>query len=137
AEDYVTYIMYTEGQARAMRRYAPGAMYSLEIRALADLGAYRAAGFREEQILAWLGTDEPSPGFVSELDDLGVVSILGTLGGSRSLDREMARSRDDSPYSAYAEYGVDIIATDRPRAALKEILSDGARADARRRCGLD
>ncbi len=88
-----------------------------------------------ERILAWTGTDDPSPELNEALDARDVPVIFGTLGNpGESIDGAIARSGEEGRYRAIAETGVDIIATDRPIAAYQALREEREIAPALETC---
>jgi glycerophosphoryl diester phosphodiesterase len=96
---------------------------SASIGSLGELGEHEDRGVAIEQILAWTGTERPSPYLYEALDVRDVPVLFGTLGDpARSIDGEIARTGEESRYRDIAGYGADIIATDRPIEAYEALL---------------
>ena len=125
ATERVVVIAYTEGQAAALVRRFPNTMISATVMSMEDVDNLIAAGLREDQILAWTGTEAPSPLLYEELDARGIEVAFGTLGGSRSIDREIEATRNDARYASLVAEGIDMIATDRPFAAYEALALAG------------
>ncbi|MEM6525239.1 MAG: glycerophosphodiester phosphodiesterase family protein [Bacteroidota bacterium] len=62
-------------------------------------------------LLGFVGTREPDATHYNKLQELGIKTILGTLG---NLDKSAVAKGDDSVYASYVSNGANIIATDRP-----------------------
>ncbi len=135
-EDSVILIAYNLGSANRLLELAPDMLLSLSLSDLADLTAARFAGVPDANIVAFTGTRIPRPDLYSELDSEDIEVIFGTLGRpDRSLDGVFARLGTDERYAELGENGVDIIATDRPRAAA-EALAVAERLPVEGRCGV-
>ena len=125
ASDRVIYIAYSMAAARKLHRLAPNSMISLSLNSQTDLNRAVAAGVPDDKLVAFTGTDEPSPRLNNLLDDRDVEVIFGTLGGRDSIDNEIRKSGDDARYAEIAALGVDILGTDRPLEAHRALLADG------------
>lgn len=130
AENRVIYISYTLAQARRLNALAPDSMLSVGIETIDDLESVRAAGIPLNRVVAWTGTAAPNAALVAALQEEGVESAFGTLGGRRSIDNAIAASGDNRRYLEIAELDVRVIATDRPREAAAVLPSSDA-------CGID
>ena len=64
-------------------------------------------------MIAFTGTRLSAVELYERIHELGMLTILGTLG---NLD-DMAEARGDSLYQIWHEMGADILSTDRPFAA--------------------
>ncbi|MEO1150112.1 MAG: glycerophosphodiester phosphodiesterase family protein [Pseudomonadota bacterium] len=122
-QDRVIYIAYTLAQARKLHRLAPSAMISVSVDTISELNSVTAAGIPADRLLAFTGTREPKPRLFRFLDQQNVEVIFGTLGGRDALDKQIARSGDDSMYTDLSEQGVDILATDRPLEAYEALAA--------------
>lgn len=120
-EDRVIYIAYSMASARKLHRLAPNSMISLSVQSQSDLNRAVAAGIPADKLLGFTGTESPRARLFNLLNDQDVEVIFGTLGGRRSIDRDIATSGDDDRYNDFAEMGVDILATDRPIQAHKAL----------------
>ena len=135
AEDRVILIAYSMASARKLHRLAPDAMISLAVSSQSELNRAVASGLPEDRLMGFTGTDAPRPRLFHLLDRRAVEVIFGTLGGRDSIDRAIAEAGDEDLYGDIAAAGVDIIATDRPRAAHRALLAAG-RAPAAGVCGI-
>ncbi|MEO1220811.1 MAG: glycerophosphodiester phosphodiesterase family protein [Pseudomonadota bacterium] len=114
----VILIAYTQGQALRLYELAPDMLISYSVNAPGDLDAIVEAGIPAENIVAFTGTRGARPDLYEALDAQDVEVIFGTLGRrDRSLDGVFERFGTDERYAELGDGGVDIIATDRPRAA--------------------
>lgn len=117
-EQGVILIAYTKAQALRLYELAPEMLISYSVNEPADLDEILREGVPIENIVAFTGTRTVRPDLYSYLDRQDVEVIFGTLGRpDRSLDGTFARFGTDERYAELGEGGVDIIATDRPRAA--------------------
>lgn len=134
-EDRVIYIAYSMASARKLHRLAPKSMISLSVQSQSDLNRAVAAGIPADRLLGFTGTEGPRARLFNLLNDQDVEVIFGTLGGRRSIDRDIANSGDNDRYNDIAEMGVDILATDRPIAAHQALESSGNAAQSGT-CGI-
>lgn len=135
AEDRVILIAYSMASAQKLHSLAPDMMISLSVNSQSELNRAVAAGVPEDRLIAFTGTDEARPRLLTLLDRRNIEGIFGTLGGANSIDAAIAQSGDDRRYAEIAADGVDIIATDRPRAAYNA-LREAGRAPASGVCGV-
>lgn len=135
AEDRVILIAYSLASAQKLHRLAPGAMISLSVNSQSELNRAVAAGVPADRLMGFTGTEAPRPRLFSTLNSRDVEVIFGTLGGRSSIDNEIFRDGEPQRYVALADDGVDIIATDRPRAA-HQALSNAGRAATDGVCGV-
>lgn len=125
AADRVIFITYSVPAAIRVHRLAPELMISTTIESEADLDALARARVDLSRILAWTGIAEPNSALNVALAGRGVEAMFGTLGGRESWDERFAASGDDQ-YAAFAETGIQLIATDRPAAAARDLdAADG------------
>jgi glycerophosphoryl diester phosphodiesterase len=125
-EQGVILIAYTQGQALRLYELAPEMLISYSVNAPGDLDEIVAAGIPAENIVAFTGTRVARPDLYASLDAQDVEVIFGTLGRpDRSLDGLFARFGTDERYAELGEGGVDVIATDRPRAAAAALAAAG------------
>ncbi len=68
------------------------------------------------KLLGFVGTREPNQAHYQKLQELGIKTILGTLG---NLDKSAVAKGDDAIYINYINNGANIIATDRPLEVAK------------------
>lgn len=132
----VILIAYTQGQALSLYELAPEMLLSYSVNAPGDLSEIVEAGIPAENIVAFTGTRVARPDLYSALDSQDVEVIFGTLGRpDRSLDGVFARFGTDERYAELGEGGVDVIATDRPRAAAAALEAAGRLPEAGT-CGI-
>ncbi|MHA7870960.1 MAG: glycerophosphodiester phosphodiesterase family protein [Hyphococcus sp.] len=129
AEDRVILIAYSMAAAQKLHRLLPDAMISLSLSSQSELNRVVAAGVPDDRILGFTGTEDPRPRLFSILNGRDVEVIFGTLGGRDSIDNDIARSGYEALYADIAAQGVDIIATDRPRAAHAALAAAGRAAE--------
>jgi glycerophosphoryl diester phosphodiesterase len=135
-EDRIILIAYSIEDALDLHRLAPEALISLSIERPGVLAEAIAAGLRAENLVAFTGTRLARPDLYSALDEADVEVIFGTLGGPGSIDNMLADLGLDERYVELGEAGVDILATDRPRAAA-EALEEAGRLPVAGSCGID
>ncbi|MDJ0643074.1 MAG: glycerophosphodiester phosphodiesterase family protein [Erythrobacter sp.] len=120
----VILIAYTAGQAQRLHSLAPEMLISYSIGKPGDLAEIVEAGVPADRIVAFTGTRTARPDLYRELDRQDVEVIFGTLGRSpNSIDNVNARFGTDERYAELSEGGVDVLATDRPRAAASALES--------------
>ncbi|MEO0397883.1 MAG: glycerophosphodiester phosphodiesterase family protein [Pseudomonadota bacterium] len=121
AEDRVILIAYSMAQAAKLHRLAPRMMISLSIENEDDFFQAVNGGIPDTRLLGFTGTREANARLNQRLETEGVEVIFGTLGGRRSIDQKIASTGDEKTYASLSQSGVDILATDRPRAALQAL----------------
>ncbi|MGV6802046.1 MAG: glycerophosphodiester phosphodiesterase family protein [bacterium] len=121
ATNRILYIAYSVGQARAIHRLHPEAMISVTVTSPNDLKDIAEADIPDNRIFAWTGNTQINPSLYSALNAENIEVIFGTLGGKDSIDKNIARTNNNSLYSDYAATGIDIIATDRPLVAASAL----------------
>lgn len=134
AQDVIL-IAYSVASAAKLHALAPEMLISLSIDRSGALEEAEAAGIARENIVAFTGTRLPDPNLYADLDQADVEVIFGTLGGARSIDKQLKRYGFDARYAELGERGVDIIATDRPRAAARA-LAEAKRLPQAGQCGV-
>ena len=117
AESYVMIIVYNVKAAQKIHSLNPNLLISVGIRNEKELDMVKASGLPFKNLVAFTGTTLKSAEFYDQLHQLGISCILGTLG---NLDQQAA-ARGDQLYLQHRKLGVDIFATDRPR-AVAEVL---------------
>jgi glycerophosphoryl diester phosphodiesterase len=126
AENRVIVITYSVGAARKMARIAPEVMIATTIESEEDLRDLENARLDLSHIVAWTGTDEPNSSLNIALAAKGIEASFGTGGGSRSWDRRFEHGGQEQ-YAAFAETGLELISTDRPFEAVRDLdAHDGA-----------
>ncbi|MBI1186430.1 MAG: glycerophosphodiester phosphodiesterase [Alphaproteobacteria bacterium] len=113
AEERVVVIVYSLRDAIVVHRLAPRLMLSVSNDETRDVQALTDAGVDLSRVLAWTGIEEPNAALNVSLRARGIEVLFGTLGGSGSWDRRFAREGDEG-YAAFAETGLQVIASDRP-----------------------
>lgn len=112
--------------SRLVAEAAPGLMISAPVDAIGDLD-----GLEPGRVVAWTGTQAPSPALWSALRERGVEVQFGTLGAAgRRLDDRYAADGDVSEYRDLAATGASLIATDTPLAAYGVLRPEAVRAAA-------
>ncbi|QGZ97025.1 glycerophosphodiester phosphodiesterase family protein [Terricaulis silvestris] len=131
----VVFITYSDDAAVRVHGLAPEMMLSISVDEASDIDALERRGIDLSRMLAWTGTEEPNAALNVTLDQRGVETIFGTLGNpERSWDGRFAREGREQ-YAAFADTGLEIIATDRPVEASRELdANDGADGLASLRC---
>lgn len=117
----VILITYNTDEAIEAHRALPGAMISATIHSARDLDALQRGGVDAAHVLAWTGTHEPDSGLNVALAQRGVEAMFGTLGRpGESWDSRFAQSGRDQ-YAAFADTGLQLIASDRPAEAVRDL----------------
>ncbi|MEW4447767.1 glycerophosphodiester phosphodiesterase family protein [Qipengyuania sp. JC766] len=124
----VVLIAYSVGSAVRLHQLAPDMTISLSMEEAGALDEAVTAGIPADRLVAFTGTRTVRPDLYAALDAADVEVIFGTLGGSRSLDRQFERDGSDARYAELGVSGVDIIATDRPREAARALREAGRMA---------
>jgi len=115
AQDQCIVITYSLNQALKAYDLAPGMLLSVAARNQKELDALLASKIPTKNMIAFTGTRLSPKTLYDRLEDLDIVSMLGTLG---NLDGR-AEARGDHLYKKWKDLGADIIATDRPIAVSK------------------
>ncbi len=139
AESNVILITYNDSEARQVAKLAPELMMTAGIGGPQDEAELLADGIDPDHLIAWTGTNSPSPGKWQALADKGIESAFGTLGrpGER-LDDTYWADGDPSEYSALARDGLTMLATDVPyRLARADGWIGTAQDIARKECMRD
>ena len=135
-EQGVILIAYTKAQALELYELAPDMLISYSVNAPGDLAEIVEAGIPAQNIVAFTGTRLAKPDLYAALEEQDVEVIFGTLGRpDRSLDGVFERFGTDERYAELGQGGVDIIATDRPRAAAMA-LAEAQRLPMPGSCGV-
>ena len=115
AEDNVIIITYTDEEALQVAKLAPELMMTAGIGNRDHEARMMEAGLNPDMLIAWTGTNRPSPGKWRGLASKGIESAFGTLGrkGER-LDDQYWADGDPSEYEAFVEGGLVLLATDEP-----------------------
>jgi glycerophosphoryl diester phosphodiesterase len=120
AEDRVVVIVYNEADAIIVHRLNDRLMISAPISSEGDVERLRRARVNLERLLAWTGTEEPNVELNTWLRARGIEVLFGTLGGRDSWDARFAREGERG-YGAFAQLGLQVIASDRPLAAHRAL----------------
>jgi glycerophosphoryl diester phosphodiesterase len=121
----VMFITYSVDGASRLHRVAPEAMQFVTINSAGDLDTLARRGVDLTHVVAWTGTSEPNSELNVALAQRGVEAEFGTLGGRDSWDARFEHEHHDQ-YAAFAETGVQVIATGRPGEAVHDLdVNDG------------
>lgn len=121
AEQRVIIIVYNTEDAIAVQRLAPELMISAPAESVPQLEALSSIRFDTSRIVAWTGTTEPNSALNVELAQKKIEVRFGTLGDQpTSWDNRFAREGDVG-YTALADTGIHMIASDRPLEAMRAI----------------
>ena len=121
AENNVIMITYNDEEAWQVAELAPDLMMTAGVGNRAHEAKLLEGGVDPEKLIAWTGTNEPSPGKWRGLASKGIESAFGTLGrpGER-LDDQYWADGDPSEYESLVESGLVLLATDEPYRLLGE-----------------
>lgn len=134
AQNRVVLVTYSDGAAIRLHRLAPDLMLYVTIESDAHAARLERAGVDLSRVIAWTGTSEPNSELNVALAQRGVESRFGTLGRpDQSWDARFAREGDEG-YAAFAETGLEQIATDRPAEAFRAIDAADGDGYAPQRC---
>ena len=111
AESFAAIITYRIEDASLVYSLNSEVIISVSARDDGALGQIVKSGIPTKNLLGFVGTREPQAGHYEKLEQLGIRTILATLG---NLDKSAEAKGDDTPYLTYFQNGADIIATDRP-----------------------
>lgn len=121
AEDYAAVITYNLQEALNVYHLNPKLMISITIPDEQTLQETLDASIPPSNIIAFTGTREANPNLYQKLHELGILTILGTLGDIDKKAKKMSAKESQAMYRQFIENGVDILATDRPIEAAKAI----------------
>jgi glycerophosphoryl diester phosphodiesterase len=110
AMDRVVFIVPSVGAAARLARLEPEAMLYVTITDEGDLDELERRGVDLDNVVAWTGDDEPNSALNIALAQRGVEARFG-----------MFRDAPASQAAAYAETGLQIIATDDPAATVADL----------------
>jgi glycerophosphoryl diester phosphodiesterase len=134
AANRVIFITYSLAAANRVHALAPELMIAVTIESEGDLAELERRDIDLTRILAWTGTDEPNAALNLALNQRGIETAFGTLGGRDSWDARFAREGREQ-YAAFAETGLTLISTDRPVEAGRDLdANDGEDGNAARQC---
>ncbi|MEQ9315870.1 MAG: glycerophosphodiester phosphodiesterase, partial [Henriciella sp.] len=115
AENNVVLISYTDDEALQIARLAPELMMTAGIGNRDHEAAMIEAGLDPENLIAWTGTNRPSPGKWRGLASKGIESAFGTLGrAGERLDDQYWADGAPSEYEDLLDGGLVMLATDTP-----------------------
>ncbi len=117
AEDRVVLIMYSFDQLGEYLALADDLVYSVPGATDEDVDALVRSGLPSAQAIAWLGVGTFDPDVLRRLHDLNVKAMLGTYGETD----ERAEKAGEAIYLQLLEQGIDVIATDRTRIAVRAV----------------
>lgn len=118
AEAYAAVITYRIQDAKKVHTLNKNLMISVSAMDKDAIEQLAKSGIPLEKVLGFVGTKIPSKSHYEKLHNLGIKTILGTLG---NLDNKAVAKGNDLVYRQYLADGADIIATDRPLEVAKVI----------------
>ena len=113
--DNVIAIVYTLGQAKAMRRLNDDIVISLPVRNLQEWERLSNSDLPIKNLIAFTGTIRSDKKLYDILHTEGLLTIFGTMG---NIDRQAA-ARGPKVYEQLYDDGADILSTDRPLEVTK------------------
>lgn len=121
AESYAAIITYNDNGAAIAATAGDNVTVIAGIDEYRDVAKLGRRGLERERLIAWTGIiDELEAELYEELGGLDIAASGGAIGG---LDRASSGGRR-GVYASLEEAGLDVIATDRPVAAAREIGVD-------------
>ncbi len=121
AVDYAAIITYRVEDAKLVHELNKDVMISVSAGNDGAIEQLAKAKLPTDKLLGFVGTRQPKKEHYLKLQNLGIYTILGTLG---NLDKSAEAKGNDDVYVTYIENGANILATDRPlevAAALKNL----------------
>lgn len=116
AMDRVVFITYSVGAAARLARLAPEAMLYVTVESERDLDELERRGVDLDHVVAWTGDEEPNSALNITLAQRGVEARFGMFGSIAPA----------SQTAAFAETGLQIIATDQSAVAVADLdTNDG------------
>lgn len=119
AEHYSVLITYSLDVAERLHEKYPSVLLSVTIRNEDELDRFLDTGIDPDMVIAFTGTSARDDSFNKSLHDLGIYTILGTMG---NIDNS-AKSRGDQVYRNLIVDGSDILSTDYPVEAYNAFKS--------------
>lgn len=122
----VVFITYSDDAAVRVHRLAPEMMLSVSVDEVRDIASLERRGVNLSRVLAWTGTEAANKTLNRALAARGIEAMFGTLGSpASSWDGRFARDGRDR-YAEFAKTGLQVIATDRPAEAARDLdANDG------------
>lgn len=117
AETYSIIITYNANQAKEVHELAPDLMISVSASSQEAYDRLKSVGVPDDRMVAFVGVREPDSTYYTMLHDRKIMCILGTMG---NLDRQ-AEAKGDKVYYDLISRGADILSTDRPVEAGKQL----------------
>lgn len=117
AETYSIIITYNANQAKEVHELAPDLMISVSASSQEAYDRLKSVGVPDDRMVAFVGVREPDSTYYNMLHDRKIMCILGTMG---NLDRQ-AEAKGDKVYYDLISRGADILSTDRPIEAGKQL----------------
>ena len=130
AESNVILISYNDNQARQIADIAPELMLTASVRSKNHQAELEGFGIRAENLIAWMGTENPNPRAFRAIGRRRVETAFGTLGrpGER-LDDIYLADGDASEYQELVDGGLTLLATDEPFAVAEFLSADDKALD--------
>ncbi len=131
----VVFITYSDDAAVRVHKLAPQMMLSVSMDEPRDINLLERRGIDLTRVLAWTGTETLNPSLNRALAARGIEAIFGTLGSpTSSWDGRFARDGRER-YGEFAKTGLQLIATDRPAEAARDLdANDGVSGIGAMRC---
>jgi len=121
ATSFAAIITYRIEDAKLVHSLNPQAIISVSAGSEEALNQIILSEIPGKNLLGFVGTREPEKSHYQKVADLGIKTILGTLG---NLDKSAEAKGNDDIYLTYVENGAHIIATDRPLEVAKVLNRD-------------
>jgi glycerophosphoryl diester phosphodiesterase len=118
ASSYAAIITYRIQDAVLVHQLDSTIIISVSAGSEEALNQIKKSGIPSRNLLGFVGVREPDRNHYEKLEEMGIKTILGTLG---NLDKSAEARGDDAIYLTYIENGANIIATDRPLEVAKVI----------------
>lgn len=119
AESYSAIITYTLNVAESIHQKYPNLMLSVTVRNQDELERLLNSSINLNNVVAFTGTSARDKSFNDSLHELGIFTILGTMG---NIDNS-AKARGENVYSDVVANGADILSTDYPVEAYNAFKS--------------
>ena len=116
-ETFAAIITYNAEVAAKVYQLNPDLMISVGIGNKQAYKAHKKKGIPDENMIAFVGVSEPDPAHYEFLHKKKISTRLGVLG---NLDKQ-AVTKGDSIYLGFVKRGADVLATDRPIEAARQV----------------
>jgi glycerophosphoryl diester phosphodiesterase len=121
AENYAMVITYTMQSAVTYHQLNKDLMLSVTIRNEAELSEFSASRIPTQNVVVFTGVGEVKPAVLKPLHDLGISTILGTMG---KADKQALEDKGLT-YKIFYDNGIDMLSGDNPALMASILFQNG------------